>query len=227
MCIRDSPLPHSLTPSQVIADVFNWKPQQLAYRIRKQGVNHYHADYLSLHVYCSPAALKELESKLRLEEQVLRWKPFRRRSLPKLSENTRKGIVPPRPEASDLLPDPIEAAKYEYRNLVMQRVFDGRTKQEMLLEQLARQRISSASRPPNLERTIYELEELRRRGVTLSTYGRGGQEGRRSTLGRALSGARAGAAPRTLMELAVDHLEDNLGRDERTGKDDKGGTTGA
>ena len=36
----------------------------------------------------------------------------------------------------------MEAAKYEYRNLVMQRVFEGRTEQEMLAEQMTQARFT-------------------------------------------------------------------------------------
>ena len=38
--------------------------------------------------------------------------------------------------------DAMEAAKYEYRNLVMQRVFEGRTEQEMLAEQMTQARFT-------------------------------------------------------------------------------------
>uniref|UniRef100_A0A7S4BEQ7 30S ribosomal protein S6 n=1 Tax=Chrysotila carterae TaxID=13221 RepID=A0A7S4BEQ7_CHRCT len=44
-----------------VADLQAWGQRDLAYRIRKQGVNHYHAQYYSLLVHCSPKALLEVK----------------------------------------------------------------------------------------------------------------------------------------------------------------------
>ena len=45
-------------------------------------------------------------------------------------------------DPEDLKADAMEAAKYEYRNLVMQRVYEGRTEQEMLAEQMTQARFT-------------------------------------------------------------------------------------
>ena len=45
----------------VIADLKSWGSRPLAYRIRQHSVNHYHAQYLGLHLYCSPKALEGLQ----------------------------------------------------------------------------------------------------------------------------------------------------------------------
>ncbi|EOD22005.1 hypothetical protein EMIHUDRAFT_202504 [Emiliania huxleyi CCMP1516] len=102
----------------VITEVRSWGIRDLAYRIRQRGVNHYRAHYLTLDLFCSPASLSELESTLRTSPLVLRWMPLRKR-------------------------DAGREAKYEYRNLVMQRVFEGKTRQEMLAEQLSQHRFAS------------------------------------------------------------------------------------
>ena len=49
----------------VIADLKSWGNRALAYRIRQKAVNHYHAQYIGLHVYCSPKALQGLEGAAR------------------------------------------------------------------------------------------------------------------------------------------------------------------
>lgn len=55
--------------------------------------------------------------------------------MPPLDKNARKYYIPkPKEEPLDLQADRIKAAKIEYRNLVMQRVFEGRTKQVMIAE---------------------------------------------------------------------------------------------
>lgn len=130
----------------VLADIRPWGQRELAYRIRKQGVNNYHAQYTSLHVYCSPTTLRELEGSLRTSDHVLRWMSLKQESTPKLDKRSQHPFLPTRPPSSnaDLDADPTEAAKWEYRNLVMQRVFEGRTKQELIAEQLVRHRFQHA-----------------------------------------------------------------------------------
>jgi len=129
----------------VVADIRTWGQRELAYRIRKQGKNHYHAHYLSLHVYCSPPTLRQLEDKLRDSEHVLRHMTLRQQSTPKLDAAARDPFKPaPPPAARDLEADPTESAKWQYRNLVMQRVFEGRTKQELVAEHMVRYRFQHA-----------------------------------------------------------------------------------
>ena len=123
----------------VLADVRPWGQREMAYRIRKQGVNHYHAQYTSLHVYCSPLALRQLEGSLRTSDHVLRWMALRQESTPRLSAEARHPFRPRRsPGTVEFESDPADTARWEYRNLVMQRVFEGRTKQELIAEQLVR-----------------------------------------------------------------------------------------
>ena len=50
----------------LIADINMWGSREMAYRIRKQGTNHYHAQYLSLWAHCAPRTLREVEDTLRL-----------------------------------------------------------------------------------------------------------------------------------------------------------------
>ena len=131
----------------VLADVRPWGQRELAYRIRKQGTNHYHAQYTSLNLYCSPKTLTELEQSLRTSDHVLRWMVLKQDSTPKLDREARfpSREVP----AEDLQVDAAETARWEYRNLVMQRVFEGRSKQELIAEQLVRHRFQKAQqRPP-------------------------------------------------------------------------------
>ena len=126
--------------SAVVADLEVWGTQQLAYRIRKQGVNHYEAYFHSLHVYCSPPALRELEGTLRTSDHVLRWMARRERLEP-LDKAARFPHRPKPPaNAEDLEADGLERRRWEYRNLVMQRVFEGRTKAEIVAEHLQRHR---------------------------------------------------------------------------------------
>ncbi len=132
----------------VISDIKSWGERALAYRIRKAGENHYTAQYLTMHVYCSPAALRSVESTLRTSDQVLRWMPLRQRGTPPLDKHARHPHRAPRPPPpEDLETDPAEAAKWEYRNLVMQRVYEGRTKQDLIAEQMVRHRFQHAQRP--------------------------------------------------------------------------------
>ena len=139
----------------VLADVRPWGQRELAYRIRKQGTNHYHAQYTSLHVYCSPTTLKDLEGSLKTSDHVLRWKSLKLEGTPKLDKATQyPNRKPPDLPSVDLEADPAEAARWEYRNLVMQRVFEGRTKQELIAEQLVRHRFQHAKQraPPGMPR---------------------------------------------------------------------------
>lgn len=135
----------------VIADIKPWGQRELAYRIRKQQKNYYNAQYTSLHVYCNPATLSTLETNLRQNDHVLRWMPLKMDHVTPLDDATR---FPNRPSLDtsgpvDLEADPAEAMRWEYRNLVMQRVFEGRTKQELIAEQLVRHRFQRAqSRAP-------------------------------------------------------------------------------
>ena len=121
----------------LVADIRSWGQRKLAYRIRRSGKNHYDAQYIALDVHCSPPTLKIVEKVLRTSELVLRWMTLRERTLPKLSAEARQpfrrrtletatagGLVDP----EDLAADPAEAAKYAYRNLLMQRIFEGRSK---------------------------------------------------------------------------------------------------
>ena len=56
--------------------------------------------------------------------------------------------------------DPAEAAKYAYRNLLMQRIFEGRSKRELLAEQVSRQRFADRRLAPRVDRVDYRLQEL-------------------------------------------------------------------
>ena len=68
---------------------------------------------------------------------------LKERSLPRLTKEARhpfrqRGLAEP----ADLAADAMEAAKYEYRNMVMQRIFQGRTEQELLSEQMTQARFA-------------------------------------------------------------------------------------
>ena len=74
---------------------------------------------------------------------MLRWMSLKERSLPRLTKEARhpfrqRGLAEP----ADLAADAMEAAKYEYRNMVMQRIFQGRTEQELLSEQMTQSRFA-------------------------------------------------------------------------------------
>ena len=153
----------------LVSDIKSWGQRQLAYRIRRSGKNHYSAQYIQLDVHCSPPTLKLVEQVLRTSELVLRWMTLRERALPKLSEEARRpfrrrslenataaGLVDPQ----DLMADPAEAAKYAYRNLLMQRIFEGRSKRELLAEQVSRQRFADRRLAPRVDRVDYRLQEL-------------------------------------------------------------------
>ncbi|KAL1510451.1 hypothetical protein AB1Y20_006758 [Prymnesium parvum] len=117
----------------VISDMRSWGQLELAYRIRRDSVNHYHAHFLSMQIHCSPPVLHELEESLRLDDHVLRYLTLKQRQLPPLEEGVHKWYLPKKKdEPLDLQADAIEAAKVEYRNLVMQRVFEGRSKQAVV-----------------------------------------------------------------------------------------------
>ena len=125
----------------VIADLKSWGSRPLAYRIRQHSVNHYHAHYLGLHLYCSPKALDKLAERLRNEDLILRHMALKEDTLPKLTKEARFPLKDRRvADPEDLKADAMEAAKYEYRNLVMQRIFEGPTEQEMLAEQMTQAR---------------------------------------------------------------------------------------
>lgn len=127
----------------VIADLKSWGSRPLAYRIRQHSINHYHAQYLGLHLYCSPKALAGLAERLRNEDLILRHMSLKEDTLPKLTKEARFPLKDRRvADPEDLKADAMEAAKYEYRNLVMQRVFEGRTEQEMLAEQMTQARFT-------------------------------------------------------------------------------------
>ena len=137
----------------VIADVTPWGHRELAYRIRAQNKNHYDAQYTSLHVHCSPNTLNSLQNDLRNNEHVLRWMTFKQRAIPPLSKEARHPMRAKPPETPvDLEANPAEAMRWEYRNLVMQRVFEGRTKQELIAEQLVRHRFQHSTQRPAPQR---------------------------------------------------------------------------
>ena len=127
----------------VITDLKSWGTRPLAYRIRQHSVNHYHAQYLGLHLYCAPKALSAVSERLRNEDLILRHMALKEGTLPKLTKEARFPLKDRRvADPEDLEADAMEAAKYEYRNLVMQRVFEGRTEQEMLAEQMTQARFT-------------------------------------------------------------------------------------
>ena len=141
----------------VITEVRSWGIRDLAYRIRQRGVNHYRAHYLTLDLFCSPASLSELESTLRTSPLVLRWMPLRKRDAGRVSpEEAQARRDAARARDGEDAATALEEAKYEYRNLVMQRVFEGKTRQEMLAEQLSQHRFAS------YQRTAEERRSTRR-----------------------------------------------------------------
>jgi small subunit ribosomal protein S6 len=152
----------------VVTEIRSWGVRDLAYRIRQRGVNHYRAQYLTIDLFCSPPALKELESTLRTNELVLRWMALRKEqpgSFDRAAREQRKadGLAAHGEDAAAAL----EAAKYEYRNLVMQRVFEGKTKQEILADQLAQHRVSSYAKTRQMQRTSDDIALLRSAGVEM------------------------------------------------------------
>ena len=84
-------------------------------------------------------------------------------STPKLDKATREhGKFPLHPEMPpletvDLEADPSEKMRWEYRNLVMQRVFEGRTKSELVAEQLVRHRFQHQQQRPHAQQQRYAL----------------------------------------------------------------------
>ena len=132
----------------VLADIRPWGQRELAYRIRKQAVNYYQAQSTSLHIYVSPSTMTGLERTLLNSDHVLRHMVIKQENMPKLDRATQDfGKFPfarPEPplETVDLEGDPSERMRWEYRNLVMQRVFEGRTEQEMLAEQMTQARFT-------------------------------------------------------------------------------------
>jgi ribosomal protein S6 len=96
----------------VMADIQSWGQRELAYRIRAQGTNHYHAQFLSMQVYCSPPALRAVEKELRTSDVVLRWMPQKLRAVPPLDSAARFPHRRPQPPLDPTLEgDPIESAK--------------------------------------------------------------------------------------------------------------------
>ena len=168
----------------VVADIRPWGHRELAYRIRKQKQNYYHAQYTSLHIYASPPTLHSLEATLRNNEQVLRHMTLKQESTPKLDLATQHHgrfpvTAPPRPEGPvDLEADPTEAARWEYRNLVMRRIFEGRTKSELIAEQLVRHRFQHAQQrappEPRYKMSGPLVAALRRPGEAPPELGEGG-----------------------------------------------------
>ena len=82
----------------VLADIQPWGARDLAYRIRKGGVNHYQANYISLHVYCSPPTLNQVVDQLRNSDHVLRWMTLKQQSVPSLDKATRRPHKAPPPK---------------------------------------------------------------------------------------------------------------------------------
>jgi small subunit ribosomal protein S6 len=153
----------------VVTEIRSWGVRDLAYRIRQRGVNHYRAQYLTIDLFCSPPALKELESTLRTNDLVLRWMSLRKEqpgTFDRAARQQRKSdsLAAHGEDAAAAL----EAAKYEYRNLVMQRVFEGKTKREILADQLAQHRVSSYAKSREIQRTSDDIALLRSAGVELS-----------------------------------------------------------
>ena len=154
----------------ILADIRPWGVRDLAYRIRKQAQNYYQAQYVSMHIYCAPPTLHELEGQLRQNPHVLRHMTLKQKGVPAFDKATRNLNRPKPPEEPiDLEADPTEAAKWEYRNLVMQRVFEGRTKQELVAEQLSRHRFQTAQRAQAVD--VDALE----RGLRVSSLREGGE----------------------------------------------------
>uniref|UniRef100_A0A7S4BDF4 Ribosomal protein S6 n=1 Tax=Chrysotila carterae TaxID=13221 RepID=A0A7S4BDF4_CHRCT len=153
-----------------VADLQAWGQRDLAYRIRKQGVNHYHAQYYSLLVHCSPKALLEVKEELNNSDLVLRHMALKKSYKPEVSKAKIAKFREPPPTDLDLIPDEIESLKYEYRNLVMQRIFEGRSARDLLSEQLSRHRLVSTHRLKNMEQVLFEIDRLKDAGVTLSTF---------------------------------------------------------
>eukprot|EP00967_Tisochrysis_lutea_P155971 scaffold313381_cov32-Tisochrysis_lutea.AAC.1 len=119
-------------------------------------------------LFCSPPALKELETTLRNDELVLRWMAIRKKDPGSLDHVGRAARVQQQLAANgEDAAAALEAAKYEYRNLVMQRVFEGKTKQEMLADQLAQHRVSSYAKSREMQRTSADIALLRSAGVEL------------------------------------------------------------
>merc|ERR1719502_1734460 len=73
----------------VLADIRPWGQREMAYRIRKQKENFYHAQYTSLHIYVSPPTLHSLEASLRTSDHVLRHMTLKQEMTPKLDRATR------------------------------------------------------------------------------------------------------------------------------------------
>jgi len=152
----------------VVTEIKNWGNRDLAYRIRQKGVNHYRAQYMSIDLFCSPATLNVLQSTLRASAQVLRIMSIRKPELGRDGWQARearedRNLAAHGEDAAVAL----DAAKYEYRNLVMQRIFEGKTKQELLADALAQHRLASLSKSRELTQLSAEASRLRSEQVEL------------------------------------------------------------
>jgi len=154
----------------VVADMRSWGTCELAYRIRKAGMNHYNAHYITLQVYCAPKVLHEVEGSFRTNQHVLRYMALKQQHVPPLDEHAQKWFKPPpKEEPLELQADTIEAAKAEYRNLVMQRVFEGRTKQEMIAEQLVKHRFQRAEQHSQQAMSQYHADQARAAALSVAS----------------------------------------------------------
>ena len=57
----------------VIAGINNWGVQDLAYRMKSRQEYHTRGRFMQMKLVTSPAALKELERNMKLDERLLRW----------------------------------------------------------------------------------------------------------------------------------------------------------
>lgn len=64
----------------VVAGVSNWGVQQLAYRMKAHQEFHNQGRFMQLKFVVSPAALKELERNMKLDERVLRFMTLKERN---------------------------------------------------------------------------------------------------------------------------------------------------
>ena len=173
----------------ILADIRPWGQRELAYRIRKQQVNHYDAHYTSMLAYISPPTLHSLEKTLRTDDTVLRHLTLKQESTPTLDKAARDPKYRahlaklPKSDAVDLEADPSEAARWEYRNLVMQRVFEGRTKSELIAEQMVRYKFQHTHNnrpmpePPRYSVNGPMVAALRKTGEPPAVEGGGGGGG--------------------------------------------------
>jgi small subunit ribosomal protein S6 len=57
----------------VVAGINNWGVQDLAYRMKSRQEYHTRGRFMQMKLVTSPAALKELERNMKLDERLLRW----------------------------------------------------------------------------------------------------------------------------------------------------------